>query len=200
MIGTAGDGGAGTQPGHQGASVADSGHVLYIVLQRGASLAISEEGLAWRAQAAVAALEVVALVGAGPGQLQALVYIWKGGGPGRALRAAPGRLQPLHLAPAVSLALWLSLESSCLTCCSRACRQALVLARPQPPLPLQPRLRRGPNLPQRSAPDPTVPLRPPFSLPARPILPAKPLQDPPISLHPPPPPGLPGKVTLRGQV
>lgn len=100
VVGPTGDGGAGTQPGHQGVPVADGGHVWSTVLQRGASLAVSEEGLAGRAQAAVAALEVEALVGTAPGQLLALVDIWRGAEPGdvpRWLRARCSRstgLQP----------------------------------------------------------------------------------------------------------
>lgn len=82
MVGPPRLGGTGPQPVHQGVPVADGGHVWFTVLQRATSLAVAEESLAWRAQAAVAALEVVALVGTGPGQLQALVDIWRGAGPG----------------------------------------------------------------------------------------------------------------------
>lgn len=76
VVGPPGLGGTGPQPGHQEVPVADGGHVWSTALQRGASLAVTEESLARRAQAAEAALEVVALVGAGLGQLQALVDIW----------------------------------------------------------------------------------------------------------------------------
>lgn len=137
MVGAIGDGGAGPQPRHQRAPVADSGHIWSSLLQRGTGLAISEEGVAGRAQTAVAALEVVALVGAGPGQLQALINIWKEQGPGGMSRArcswpAFPRIQlphPLHagLPP--------SLPSP---------------GTPQPPLPLQPLL-----LKEASPPPPT---------------------------------------------
>lgn len=80
MVGATGGRGAGPQPGHQGAQVADGGHVLCAPLQRGAGLAIWEEGVARWAQTAVATLEVAALVGTGPGQLQTLVDVWKGRG------------------------------------------------------------------------------------------------------------------------
>lgn len=76
MVGPPRLGGTGPQPVHQGVPVADGGHVWFTALQRATSLAVAEESLAWRAQAAVAALEVVALVGTGPGQLQALIDIW----------------------------------------------------------------------------------------------------------------------------
>lgn len=77
VVGSTGGGHMRPQPRCQGGPVADGGHVLSTPLQRGAGLAVTQEGVAWRAQAAVAALEVVALVGTGPGQLQALVDIWK---------------------------------------------------------------------------------------------------------------------------
>lgn len=83
MVGATGVGGAGPQPRHQGAPVADGGHICSTPLWRGTALAIAEEGVARRAQTAVAALQVVAPVGAGPGQLQALVDVWKEQGPGR---------------------------------------------------------------------------------------------------------------------
>ena len=83
MVGATGGGDTGPQPGHQGALEADGGDILSAPLQRGAGLAVAEEGLARWAQAAEATLQVVALVGADPGQLQALVDVWKGAGPGR---------------------------------------------------------------------------------------------------------------------
>lgn len=85
--------------------MADGGHVLSAPLQRGADLAVTQGGVARRAQAAVAALEVVALVGAGPGQLQALVDIWKAQagcrGGLRARRSLPAfpRIQPPQACP-----------------------------------------------------------------------------------------------------
>ena len=76
VVGPPGLGGTGPQPGHQEVPVADGGHVWSTTLQWSASLAVAEESLARWAQAAEATLEVVALVGAGLGQLQALVDIW----------------------------------------------------------------------------------------------------------------------------
>lgn len=77
VVGSTRGGRAGPQPRHQGGPVADGGHVSSTPLHRGAGLSVTQEGVAWRAQAAVATLEVVAPVGTGPGQLQALVDIWK---------------------------------------------------------------------------------------------------------------------------
>lgn len=80
--------------------MADGGHILSTPLQKGAGPAIAREDLARWAQAAVATLQIVALVGTGPGQLEALVDIWKGAGSGRVaqgLPQTPGRQQPLSL-------------------------------------------------------------------------------------------------------
>lgn len=115
MVGTPGEEGWGPRPGRQGAQVADGGHVGHTPPHRGAGLAVREEGVARWAQAAEAALEVVALEGTGPGQLQTLVDVWKeggGGGPraegGSGLPWLPGLAQKL-LPP-------LSPSPSCLHC------------------------------------------------------------------------------------
>lgn len=75
MVGTTGEEDSGPQPGHPGARVADGGHILHTPLRQDAGLAIREESVARGAQAAVAALEVVAPEGTGPGQLQAFVDV-----------------------------------------------------------------------------------------------------------------------------
>lgn len=100
MVGAAGDGGPGPRPGRKGAPVANGGHIGSALLQGGAGLAVAEEGLAWGAQAAEAALEVVTLVGAGPGQPQALVDICRGSvRPGVGVAQGSRTLWSLHLAP-----------------------------------------------------------------------------------------------------
>lgn len=100
MVGAAGDGGPGPRPGCKGAPVANGGHIGSALLQGGAGLAVAEEGLAWGAQAAEAALEVVTLVGAGPGQPQALVDICRGSvRPGVGVAQGSRMLWSLHLAP-----------------------------------------------------------------------------------------------------
>lgn len=173
--------------------MADSGHVLFTLLWWGAGLAITEEGLAQRAQATVAALEVLALEGAGSGQLQALVDIWKGTGPGGMLRVARGSPRPLCLTPAISPGLSPSPEPSVLPHCLQT---DLPTSFPSPGPPLASAAQRGPNLPQLRASSQT-PLY--SSREEACSLCSASLGPPPASPYTPPPPGLPGMVTLLGR-
>lgn len=173
--------------------MADSGHVLFTLLWWGAGLAITEEGLAQRAQATVATLEVLALEGAGSGQLQALVDIWKGTGPGGMLRVARGSPRPLCLTPAISPGLSPSPEPSVLPHCLQT---DLPTSFPSPGPPLASAAQRGPNLPQLRASSQT-PLY--SSREEACSLCSASLGPPPASPYTPPPPGLPGMVTLLGR-